>query len=75
VGSKPTLRPANKPARQESMLHEVRELLARQRRLPRHGSGGRLGRLARMERAAQVWVNGDALGSASPHKHLYETYD
>jgi hypothetical protein len=45
------------------MLHEVRELLARQRRLPR------------MERAAQVWVNGQALGAASPNSHLYETYD
>ena len=32
-------------------------------------------RLERMERAAQVWVNGETLGDASPYKHLYETYD
>jgi hypothetical protein len=58
-------------------IDEEEHALAEMRRLLRvdRGPGGRLQRLERMERAAQVWVNGRALGNASPSGHLYETYD
>jgi hypothetical protein len=55
---------------EELALAEMRRLLGADR-----GPGGRLERLEPMERAAQVWVNGRALGAPSPNSHLYETYD
>jgi hypothetical protein len=55
------------------MLREVRELLSPSRALPRRV------RLERMERAArpaaQVWINGRALGPKPRPSHIYETYD
>ena len=57
-------------AEEEQALLEMRKLLG-----PERGPSGRLGRIDRMERAAQVWVNGQALGASSPSSHLYETYD
>ena len=41
-------------AEEERALAEMRRLLG-----PERGPGGRLWKLERMERAAQVWVNGD----------------
>jgi hypothetical protein len=62
--------PAARPARDEAMLREVRSLLSRDR-----ATSARMRRLERMERAAQVWVNGRPVGAAPKHGHLYETYD
>jgi chorismate mutase len=62
--------PALKPARDEAMLKEVRSLLSKDRDRP-----SRMRRLERMERAAQVWVNGRPVGAAPTNAHLYETYD
>jgi chorismate mutase len=62
--------PALKPARDEAMLKEVRSLLSKDRDRP-----SRMRRLERMERAAQVWVNGRPVGVAPQNAHLYETYD
>ena len=62
--------PAARRARDEAMLREVRSLLARDR-----ATAARMRRLERMERAAQVWVNGRPVGAPPKHAHLYETYD
>jgi hypothetical protein len=62
--------PAEGRARDEAMLREVRSLLSRDR-----ATAARMRRLERMERAAQVWVNGRPVGTAPKHAHLYETYD
>ncbi len=56
--------------RRDPLLSEVRALLGRDRELPE-----RMRRLQRMENAAQVWVNGRAVGKEPAHTHLYETYD
>jgi hypothetical protein len=52
-------------AREDRVLGEVRELMTSER----------LRRLARLERAARVWVNGRAVGEPSVNAHLYESYD
>ena len=62
--------PSARPAREESLLREVRGLLTRDARLSE-----RFRRLERMESAARVWVNGRALGPQPAHGHLTETYD
>jgi hypothetical protein len=62
--------PSARSGRDESILREVRSLLSADERLSK-----RFRRLERMESAARVWINGQALGTQPPHDHLSDSYD